>query len=153
MYGIYKIQNGDTLDSLAKRYGVSPEILKNLNQNSNFAVGSNIIVPTMNEYFEVYTIEKGDNLYNIARRYNTDYNLLALLNGINVDDYIYPNTTILVPKRDVKYYITKDNELTSGFNIGTNYSLHPQFNEMTGFTEEEVREMLEYYSRDRKSVV
>ena len=101
MYGIYKIQNGDTLDSLAKRYGVSPEILKNLNQNSNFAVGSNIIVPTMNEYFEVYTIEKG---------YNTDYNLLALLNGINVDDYIYPNTTILVPKRDVKYYITKDND-------------------------------------------
>lgn len=110
MYGIYKIQNGDTLDSLAKRYGVLPEILKNLNQNSNFAVGSNIIVPTMNEYFEVYTIEKGDNLYNIARRYNTDYNLLALLNGINVDDYIYPNTTILVPKRDVKYYITKDND-------------------------------------------
>lgn len=110
MYGIYKIQNGDTLDSLAKRYGVSPEILKNLNQNSSFAVGSNIIVPTMNEYFEVYTIEKGDNLYNIARRYNTDYNLLALLNGINVDDYIYPNTTILVPKRDVKYYITKDND-------------------------------------------
>ena len=110
MYGIYKIQNGDTLDSLAKRYGVSPEILKNLNQNSNFAVGSNIIVPTMNEYFEVYTIEKVDNLYNIARRYNTDYNLLALLNGINVDDYIYPNTTILVPKRDVKYYITKDND-------------------------------------------
>ena len=43
-------------------------------------------------------------------RYNTDYNLLALLNGINVDDYIYPNTTILVPKRDVKYYITKDND-------------------------------------------
>ena len=41
---------------------------------------------------------------------NTDYNLLALLNGINVDDYIYPNTTILVPKRDVKYYITKDND-------------------------------------------
>lgn len=110
MYGIYKIQNGDTLESLAKRYGVSPEILKNLNQNSNFAVGSNIIVPTMNEYFEIYTIEKGDNLYNIARRYNTDYNLLALLNGINVDDYIYPNTTILVPKRDVKYYITKDND-------------------------------------------
>ena len=110
MYGIYKIQNGDTLDSLAKRYGVSPEILKNLNQNSSFAVGSNIIVPTMNEYFEVYTIEKGDNLYNIARRYNTDYNLLALLNGINVDDYNYPNTTILVPKRDVKYYITKDND-------------------------------------------
>ena len=58
MYGIYKIQNGDTLDSLAKRYGVSPEILKNLNQNSNFAVGSNIIVPTMNEYLKFILLKK-----------------------------------------------------------------------------------------------
>ena len=37
-------------------------------------------------------------------------------------------------------------DLTSGFNIGTNYSLTPQFNQMMGFTEEEVREMLTYYS-------
>ena len=41
--------------------------------------------------------------------------------------------------------VTMD-DLTSGFNIGTNYSLSAEFNEMTGFTEEEVREMLTYYS-------
>lgn len=41
--------------------------------------------------------------------------------------------------------VTMD-DLTSGFNIGTNYSLYPEFNEMTGFTEEEVREMLGYYA-------
>ena len=41
--------------------------------------------------------------------------------------------------------VTMD-DLTSGFNIGTNYSLEPEFNEMTGFTEEEVREMLDYYA-------
>ena len=41
--------------------------------------------------------------------------------------------------------VTMD-ELTSGFNIGTNYSLSPKFNEMIGFTEEEVRQMLTYYS-------
>lgn len=40
--------------------------------------------------------------------------------------------------------VTMD-DLTSGFNIGTNYSLSSDFNEMTGFTEEEVREMLDYY--------
>ena len=40
--------------------------------------------------------------------------------------------------------VTMD-DLTSGFNIGTNYSLNPKFNEMTGFTEEEVRKMLDYY--------
>ena len=37
-------------------------------------------------------------------------------------------------------------DLTSGFNIGTNYSLAYGFNEMVGFTEQEVREMLTYYS-------
>ena len=41
--------------------------------------------------------------------------------------------------------VTMD-DLTSGFNIGTNYSLSAEFNEMTGFTEEEVRDMLAYYS-------
>ncbi|WP_303644552.1 AAA family ATPase, partial [Bacteroides caecimuris] len=41
--------------------------------------------------------------------------------------------------------VTMD-DLTSGFNIGTNYSLTSEFNEMMGFTEEEVREMLTYYS-------
>ncbi len=42
--------------------------------------------------------------------------------------------------------VTMD-DLTSGFNIGhTNYSLSSKFNQMMGFTEAEVREMLAYYS-------
>ena len=40
--------------------------------------------------------------------------------------------------------VTMD-DLTSGFNIGTNYSTSPEFNELTGFSEEDVREMLDYY--------
>ena len=41
--------------------------------------------------------------------------------------------------------VTMD-DLTSGFNIGTNYTLNYEFNEMVGFTEEEVRDMLTYYT-------
>ncbi len=37
------------------------------------------------------------------------------------------------------------NDLTSGFNIATNISLHPWFNMMLGFSEEEVRQMIFYY--------
>ena len=40
--------------------------------------------------------------------------------------------------------VTMD-DLTSGFNIGTNYSTSPEFNELVGFTEEDVRQMLDYY--------
>lgn len=40
--------------------------------------------------------------------------------------------------------VTMD-DLTSGFNIGTNYTTQRQFNAMVGFTEQEVRQMLDYY--------
>ena len=40
--------------------------------------------------------------------------------------------------------ITMD-DVTSGFNIGTNLSLRPKFNEMVGFTEHEVRDVVETY--------
>ena len=36
-------------------------------------------------------------------------------------------------------------DVTSGFNIGSNVSLRPQFNELLGFTEDEVRGMIETY--------
>ena len=42
--------------------------------------------------------------------------------------------------------ITMD-DVTSGFNIGANVSLLPEFNEVLGFTEAEVRDMLETYRR------
>jgi hypothetical protein len=40
--------------------------------------------------------------------------------------------------------VTMD-DLTSGFNIGTNYTTNKKFNAMVGFTEQEVRELLDYY--------
>ena len=40
--------------------------------------------------------------------------------------------------------ITMD-DVTSGFNIGTNISLEPRFDQMLGFTEVEVRQLLELY--------
>lgn len=113
MYGMYMIGIGDTLESIANRYGTTVNVLREINPNSNFTVGSTIIVPTTKEYFDVYTIEKGDNLYEIAKKYNTDYNLLALFNGLNINDYIYPGNSILVPKKDVKYYFTKKNDTLS----------------------------------------
>lgn len=40
--------------------------------------------------------------------------------------------------------VTMD-DLTSGFNIGTHYTAWREFNDMVGFTENDVREMLDYY--------
>ena len=126
MYDIYFIEPGDTIESIANKVGTSIDMLQSLNPGNSFAVGSQIVIPTMNRYFDMYTIEKGDTLYEIARRYNTDYNLLALLNGINTADYIYPGTTIMVPKRDVKYYLTRDGDTL----LNVNRRLGADFNSL-----------------------
>jgi len=116
MYDVYKVEVGDTIDSIANRYNTTSSVIRNLNPNSSFGVGTTIIVPRINQYFDMYNIVKGDTLYEIARKYNTDYKLLAVLNGLNVNDYIYPNTMIMVPKRDVKYYFTKEGDTINSVN-------------------------------------
>ncbi len=39
-------------------------------------------------------------------------------------------------------------DVTSGFNIGSNISLHPDLNDMVGFNENELNDILEYYKVD-----
>ena len=63
-----------------------------------------------NEYYAYYTIKKGDNLYQIAKRFNVNPALLAALNGLNNNDYIYPDQIIMIPRDNYAYYITKDGD-------------------------------------------
>lgn len=64
-------------------------------------------------YYEYYTIKRGDNLYQIAKSYNVNPSLLAALNGLDLNEFIYPNQIIMVPKKDFSYYITKDGDTLS----------------------------------------
>ena len=41
-----------------------------------------------NKYFDYYKIKKGDNLYQIGKSYNVNPALIAILNGLNLNDYI-----------------------------------------------------------------
>ena len=110
MFDKYLIKSGDTLEGIAKKYHTTLDNILDLNNvryMSDLRVGNEIIVPKEKEmYFNTYLIEKGDNLYSIARRYNINPSLLAALNGLNMDDYIYPNEQILIPKAGYSYYIT-----------------------------------------------
>ena len=64
-------------------------------------------------FYDVYKIKKGDTLYQISKKYNVNTKLLAELNGLNLDDYIYPDQELLIPKKDVSYYITKEGDTLS----------------------------------------
>ena len=92
MYDKYLIKQGDTLNSIAKKFNTNERIILDLNNipfPDMLRAGKEIIVPINKEkYFEYYTIKKGDSLYGIAREYNINPELLALLNGLNSNDYI-----------------------------------------------------------------
>ena len=83
-----------------------------------------------NNIYETYKIKKGDTLYAISRQYNINPELLSLINGLNMNDYIYENQEIYIPKAGYSYYLTKtgDNfdEVLRKFNA--NYSDFIKYN-------------------------
>lgn len=114
MYESYYMNYGESLSDVANKFNTSVEELLKINglSNSDMLRGDmDILVPKNKEsYFTYYTVNTGDNLYAIARRYNINPMLLAALNGLTMDDYIYPNQKIIIPKAGYSFYITKDGD-------------------------------------------
>ena len=114
MYSIYQVEYGDTIDIIAKKSGTTSENIKNINginSDMDLMVGGLVIIPKKTDnYFENYVVKAGDSIYSIARMYNTNPDTLLLLNGLNKDDYIYPNQEIIVPLSGVIVYITKEGD-------------------------------------------
>lgn len=112
MYTIYQVQDGDTLTSIANRYGIPMNDLSTINgimMGTNLNPGDYIVVPKMdneNLYFMRYNIKDGDTIYSIARRYGINPEFLLRLNGLNENDTIYSGDYIFVPRDGVKIYIT-----------------------------------------------
>jgi len=77
-----------------------------------------------NDIYEYYTIKKGDTIYGISKQYNINPELLSLVNGLNMNDYIYDGQKILIPKSGYSYYLTRSgdslNDVLNLFN--TNYN-------------------------------
>ena len=114
MYDKYRVNSNDTLSSIAKEYNTSVDLLRDINNLyylDSLREGMDIIVPKKEDkYFITYKINEGDTLYKIAQKYNTNPTLLAALNGLDMDDYIYPNQEILLPTSNYSYYITKEGD-------------------------------------------
>ncbi len=74
-----------------------------------------------NELYDTYIIKKGDTIYGISKQYNINPELLSLVNGLNMNDYIYENQEILIPKNGYSYYLTKSgdnlNDVLDLFNV------------------------------------
>ena len=87
-YVTYKVVKGDSLYSIAKRYGTSVNEIKSLNNLSSnlLSIGEILKIPSSSGDFSnyiTYQVVKGDSLYSIARKYNTTVNEIKKLNNLS----------------------------------------------------------------------
>jgi LysM repeat protein len=99
---IYVVRTGDTLYSIARRFGVTVTAIAQINSIANtryIQVGQRLLIPrgpsvtpvpvTPLPDPPVYVVQRGDTLYSIARRYGTTVEAIALTNKIANPSLIY----------------------------------------------------------------
>lgn len=86
----YVVKKGDSLWSIARKYGLSVAELKALNNLSSntLHIGDTLLVSSVNSTDdnisdEYYTVKSGDTLWGIARKYNMSVNDLKSLNNLS----------------------------------------------------------------------
>lgn len=118
MYSIYKVENDESISSIASKFGIDENTLKQLNGITNSTTiypGSYLLVPrketiTENDSYNTYIVKPGDNVYAIAQSFGIPYETLLKINGLNEQEYIYPNQQLLIPKQNSNMYMTTGNE-------------------------------------------
>lgn len=114
MYEVYMVKMGDSMESIATSHDIDVDELRKINglfSQNEVVVGSLLVVPVMGKRnYQYYTVKKGDSIYEIAKKYGIDYNLLLQLNGLDKDDYIYPNQSLMLPAEGIEFYLVKENE-------------------------------------------
>jgi LysM repeat protein len=131
-YDIYVVQRGDTLKSLAARFGTSITTLMRLNAditNANVIYeGQRLKIPVNTipntGSSQVYVVKSGDTLRKIAARYNTTWDALLRMNPqIKNPNVIYVGQKINVPSTVATYTIQRGDTLKS---IATHYNTSVQ---------------------------
>lgn len=81
----YIVQRGDSLYSIARKFGTSVSEITRLNNLSgiNLSVGQSLIIPGSSASVNTYVVQRGDNLYNIARKFNVSVDEIKRKNNLS----------------------------------------------------------------------
>ncbi len=117
----YQIQSGDTVSTIAKKYGTTSELIKQANDlnNNSIRAGKYLVIPTATKSLEHYTltadkrkqriqnrthegnkiihvVQEGDNFWDLSRTYHVSYRSLAKWNGMAPKDTLKQGQKLVV---------------------------------------------------------
>ena len=112
----YIVKSGDTLYSIAKKYGLTVDELKKMNNlssntlsiNQKLLVGNDM---STDDNYDVYVVKSGDTLWGIASKYNTSVDKIKDINNLNSNN-LSIGQKLLVPGNNLgtKKYIVKSGD-------------------------------------------
>jgi len=103
---VHVVSRGDTLYSVARRYGTTVNAIVRTNglRNPNWIyVGQKLIMPatttasSSSSSASVHVVQRGENLYRIALRYGTTVQALASANNLSSTSLIYAGQRLVIP--------------------------------------------------------
>ena len=96
---IYTVERGDSLYSIAKKFGVTLNELERFNalpDNTRLAIGEDVLIPISGT---VHNVMPGDSLYSIALHHGLSVDELLKVNpGLRPPYTIYPGDLIMIPE-------------------------------------------------------
>jgi len=106
---VYVVSAGDTLGSIAKRFGVSEvelQTLNNITDPNEISVGQELRIPTSTSgdteepasgQERTYVVEEGDTLSKIAVRFGVTIEALQAANDLSDPNMLYPGQVLKIP--------------------------------------------------------
>ncbi len=111
---LHTVRNGDSLYSIARRYGSTVSAIRQANGLSGSLIrpGQSLVVPRFGSSFRTptstvgrtvvaggYTVQKNDTLWEIARAFSVSLDSLCAANGLSRRDIIRPGQQLRIPGR------------------------------------------------------
>lgn len=117
---IYIIQSGDSLSSIASRFGISLTDLmaaNNFSDANTISAGDQVLIPGLegiSGILETELIGYGDTLQSLARRNQVPESFLRKLNHITSPSELYVGVGLVLPQKDDFTPLTRRVTLTTG---------------------------------------
>ncbi len=124
----YIVKIGDTLYSIANKFNLTVDKLKELNNliNNTLSIGQTLKIresmsDVVTEDYDTYTVKPGDTLYNLAMRFNTTVDNIKDINNLTSNELsvgqvlkipVPTESTYVVKKGDTLWSIAKENNIS-----------------------------------------